>query len=157
MKKYQTLILVATAALLLFSCNSRVYYTNEIDVDEQGWNKDDALQFDVAVDDTLQMFDFYIDIRNTARYSYANTFLFINTTFPDGSVAYDTLECPLADLQGHWYGRRTGRFIDSRFVFRRHVIFPHSGHYHFAVSHGMRDTNVVGLRSVGLHIEKFNN
>ena len=69
--------------------------------------------------------------------------------------AYDTLECPLADVEGHWYGKRTGRYVDSRFVFRRHVIFPRSGRYHFELWHGMRDTNVTGLKSVGLRIEKF--
>ncbi len=70
-------------------------------------------------------------------------------------MAYDTLECPLADVEGHWYGRRTGRYVDSRFVFRRHVIFPRTGLYRFEILHGMRDTNVAGLKSVGLRIERF--
>lgn len=146
---------MACAAWLMPSCNKAVYYAAERDVDEQGWNMNDALNFDVTVDDTLQIFDFYIDVRNSVHYDKANTFFFINTTFPDGSVAYDTLECPLADIQGHWLGKRTGRYVDGRFVFRRHVIFPRSGDYHFAITHGMRDTNVVGLKSVGLRIERF--
>ena len=58
-------------------------------------------------------------------------------------------------MEGHWYGKRTGRYVDSRFVFRRHVLFPRSGRYHFELWHGMRDTNVTGLKSVGLRIEKF--
>ncbi len=153
MLKYRFLILAACVALLLQGCDKRVFYAAERDVDEQGWNLNDYLLFDVEVEDTLQIYDFYIDVRNNVNYTKANTFFFINTTFPDGSVAYDTLECPLADVTGHWYGRRTGRYVDSRYVFRRHVIFPYSGTYHFAIGHGMRDTNVVGLKSVGLRIE----
>lgn len=155
MKKINILTIVALVAMMFQSCDKRVYYAVEHDVDESGWNMNDFLNFDVDVDDTLQLFDFYIDVRNSVSYPKANTFFFINTTFPDGSVAYDTLECPLADVQGHWYGRRTGRYVDSRFVFRRHVIFPRTGTYHFAVGHGMRDTNIVGLKSVGLRVERF--
>ena len=58
-------------------------------------------------------------------------------------------------MEGHWYGRRTGRYVDSRYVFRRHVIFPRTGLYRFEILHGMRDTNVVGMKSVGLRIERF--
>lgn len=148
--------ILATAALLLIllqSCDKNVFYTAERDVDEKGWNMNDRLNYDIDVEDTLQLFDFYIDVRNSLHYDKANAFLFINTTFPDGSVAYDTLECPLADVEGHWYGRRTGRYVDSRFVFRKHVVFPHSGHYHFEVAHGMRDTNVVGIKSIGMRVE----
>ena len=148
-------VFLCAVAVLTAACDKNVYYTVQQDVDETGWDMNDRLEFDVDVDDTLQLFAFYVDVRNSVHFPKANVFFFINTTFPDGSVAYDTLECPLADVEGHWYGRRTGRYVDSRFVFRRHVIFPRTGNYHFEVAHGMRDTSVVGLKSVGLRIEKF--
>ena len=148
-------VFLCAVAVWTAACDKNVYYTVQQDVDETGWDMNDRLEFDVDVDDTLQLFDFYVDVRNSVHFPKANVFFFINTTFPDGSVAYDTLECPLADVEGHWYGRRTGRYVDSRFVFRRHVIFPRTGNYHFEVAHGMRDTSVVGLKSVGLRIEKF--
>lgn len=150
----RTLLVVILGLMLLQGCDKSVFYAVERDVDETGWNLNDYLKYDVEVVDTLQVYDFYIDVRNSVQYPKANTFFFINTTFPDGSVAYDTLECPLADVTGHWYGRRTGRYVDSRFVFRRHVIFPRTGNYHFEIGHGMRDTNVVGLKSVGIRIER---
>jgi len=154
------------ASLLVFSfyllaflagCDSKVYYAAERDVDERGWNMNDAVTFDINIDDTLDVYNFFLDLRNSVAYDKANAFLFISTTFPDGSTAYDTLECPLADLQGQWYGRRTGRYVDNRYYFRRHVIFPRSGTYSVAVTHGMRDTNVVGLKSVGIRIERIEN
>lgn len=148
-------VFLCAVAVLTAACDKNVYYTVQQDVDETGWDMNDRLEFDVDVEDTLQLFDFYVDVRNSVHFPKANVFFFINTTFPDGSVAYDTLECSLADVEGHWYGRRTGRYVDSRFVFRRHVIFPRTGNYHFEVAHGMRDTSVVGLKSVGLRIEKF--
>ncbi len=153
--RYLLPVFLSVVSLLWTACDNHVYYTEERDVDETGWNMADRLKFDVEVDDTLHVFDFFVDVRNSVHYPKANVFFFINTTFPDGSVAYDTLECPLADVEGHWYGRRTGRYVDSRYVFRKHVIFPRSGNYHFEVWHGMRDTNVVGLKSVGMRIERL--
>ena len=157
MRKFLLSIAIVVVALSLQGCDKNVFYAVEKDVDETGWNMSDPVTFDVDFEDTLQVYDFFIDVRNSVHYNKANTFFFINTTFPDGSVAYDTLECPLADVEGHWYGRRTGRYVDSRFVFQRHVIIPRSGRYHFQLYHAMRDTNLVGLKSVGLHIEYFGN
>ena len=157
MRKFLLGIAIMMAALGLQGCDKNVFYAVEKDVDETGWNMSEPVTFDVDFEDTLQVYDFFIDVRNSVHYNKANTFFFINTTFPDGSVAYDTLECPLADIEGHWYGHRTGRYVDSRFVFQRHVIIPRAGRYQFKLYHAMRDTNLVGLKSVGLHIEYFGN
>ncbi|MBQ9864147.1 MAG: gliding motility lipoprotein GldH [Bacteroidales bacterium] len=157
MRKCLLGITIMMAAFGLQGCDKNVYYAVEKDVDETGWNMNDPVDFEVDFEDTLQVYDFFIDVRNSVHYNKANTFFFIHTTFPDGSVAYDTLECPLADVEGHWYGHRTGRYVDSRFVFQRHVIIPRAGRYHFQLYHAMRDTNLVGLKSVGLHIEYFGN
>ena len=148
-------IMLLVAVMCLQGCDKNVFYAAERDVDESGWNMKEPVVFDVNIEETLQVYDFFIDVRNSVHYTKANTFFFINTTFPDGSVAYDTLECPLADVEGHLYVLRTGRYVDSRYVFQRHVIIPRAGRYRFEVYHGMRDTNVVGLKSVGMRIEHF--
>ncbi len=146
---------VLVVMLLVQGCDRRVFYAAERDVDEKGWNMNDAVAFDIAIEDTLEVYNFFFDLRNSVSYDKANAFFFINTTFPDGSIAYDTLECPLANVEGQWYGRRTGRYVDNRYYFRKHVIFPNAGNYHVEVSHGMRDTNVAGIKSVGLRIERL--
>lgn len=154
MKIYRILILTSLLLLCLTGCDKKVFYAEEKSLDERGWNKDESAAFEVEVDDSTQVYNFFIDLRNSVNYTKANAFLFINTTFPDGSVAYDTLECPLAGNDGRWYGKVTGRYVDNRYYFRKHVIFPNRGTYRFEILHGMRDTNVVGLKSVGLRIEK---
>lgn len=154
MKRYFFLVLSSYLLLLLAGCDKNVYYAAERDVDERGWNMNDAVTFDVPIDDTLDVYNFFFDLRNSVNYDKANAFFFISTTFPDGSTAYDTLECPLANVQGQWLGRRTGRYVDNRYYFRKHVIFPRTGTYTVTVAHGMRDTNVVGLKSVGIRVER---
>lgn len=154
----QLLLLGLLIVLFLMSaCNGNVIYSESQRVDEKKWNMNEQLYFNVEVADTTQFYDFCIDVRNTNTYAYSNLFLFINTTFPDGSIAADTLECPLADLDGKWYGKNSGHYIDGRYYLRRNVRFPMSGNYRFQVSHGMRDTNVVGIRDISLLITRHDN
>ena len=106
------------------------------------------------MDDTVHLFNFLVEVRNSVEYPYSNTFLFINTTFPDGSVAYDTMECPLADPEGRWLGKRTGRYVDARYRLRGgSARFPMTGRYRFAVTNGMRDSAISGIKDIGLCVE----
>lgn len=140
--------------LLLASCDGTVYYSEYVDVDEGGWKICDSTCFDVQVDDTTHLFDLLVEVRNSVDYPYSNLFLFINTTFPDGSLSCDTMELPLADPSGAWLGKHSGRYVDSRYRLRgQPVRFPLEGNYHFAITHGMRDEAVKDIAHVGFLVE----
>mgnify|MGYP002624118962 CR=1 FL=1 len=142
------------AAMMLAACDGSIYYDSSRSVDEHGWLPTDSVVFDVDVDDTVSYFNFLIGVRNSITYPYSNTFLFITTTFPDGSMSRDTLECPLADATGRWYGIRTGRYVDSRYRLRGgSARFPMEGRYRFEVANGMRDSAIAGLKDISLRIE----
>ncbi len=146
-------LFIAMAAM--FTACGGAYFDENAAIDEGGWLPADAVQFDVEVDDTTQLFDFLVGVRNNVDYPYANLFLFVHTTFPDGSVAHDTIECPLADPTGQWYGRRTGRYVESRFRLRSTCArFPMTGTYTFAIANGMRDSAIAGIRDISLRIER---
>ena len=150
------ILAVVLLTLMLTACDGSVYYDEGRSVDEHGWLPTDSVYFDVDVDDTNRIFNFLFEVRNSVSYPYSNTFLFIRTTFPDGSYAQDTMEYPLADPSGRWFGRRTGRYIDTRYDFRRNARFPMEGTYRFAVTNGMRDSAVAGLKDISLRIEYSN-
>ncbi|MBR1799363.1 MAG: gliding motility lipoprotein GldH [Bacteroidales bacterium] len=155
MKKTNILYgLTLFAAVLFAACNRNLYYADEKSVNEHGWLPTDTLRFEVEAADTTTVVDFLLEVRNTVDYPYANTFFFITTFFPDQSVAQDTLEFPLADPSGQWHGRRTGRLVDTRCYFRRNTRFPMQGTYTFAITNGMRDSAICGLKNVGLRIER---
>ena len=152
--KRLVLIAIALLPLILASCDGNVYFDQSRTVDEHGWLPADSVIFDVPIDDTACMFRCLVEVRNTISYPYSNTFLFISTTFPDGSVAHDTLECPLADAEGRWLGKHTGRYVDTRFSLRRGTFrFPMEGTYRFAITNGMRDSAISGLHDIGLRLE----
>lgn len=153
--KHLTLIMLI-ALLALTGCDRRVFFSDDQRVDERGWSMDDKHYYDVEVTDLQRLYTFYIDLRVANDYPYDRAFLFINTTFPDGSIAADTLGCPLAAPDGQWYGKRSGKYIDNRYIFKQNIIFPMEGRYRFEIQHAMRDTAIVGVKNVGLRIEYEN-
>lgn len=145
--------LTIALACLVAACSNNVYYSEHENVDPDGWNMNDTKYFTVDVNNTQRLFNFYVDLRNTNDYPYSKTFLFIKTTFPDGGIAIDTMECPLANPEGQWYGKTSGKYVDNRYFLRKNVIFPQTGQYTFAITQGTRDTNLVGIKDVGIVIE----
>lgn len=137
----------------VIGCDRNTYYDKHYDVDERGWRQEEALTFDVNIEDTTQYYDLYVDVRNTIEYGYSNFFMFITTSFPNGNEAKDTLECPMADEMGHWYGHHSGRLVDNRYVFHRKTCFPSRGVYRISMRHGMRDSAVTGIKNIGFKME----
>ena len=156
MKKIK-LCIVVLVSMLLASCDGTVYHSEYADINEDGWKVCDSACFDVQVDDTTHLFDLLVEVRNNVDYPYSNLFLFVNTTFPDGSISCDTLELPLADPSGSLLGKHSGRYVDSRYRLRgQPVRFPMMGKYHFAIANGMRDEAVEGIAHVGFLVEYSN-
>ena len=151
----KTIVLISLAAALMAGCDSNVFYSHSEAVNERGWPVGDQLLYSMNIAVTMQLYNFYIDLRITDDYPYSNFFFFINTKHPDGATSRDTLECPLANPDGSWLGRSTGRFVSNRYFFRKAVRFPQQGVYRFGGEHGMRDSVVVGIHDVGLHVVKM--
>ena len=146
-------ILLLPVLLFLTACNN-AFYDEHLPIDKEGWNPDENLRFNVEITDTVVPYNFFIDVRNDKNYAYSNLFLFITTVFPDNVVRRDTLECPLADPFGKWYGHQTYHHVDGRYQLHSHVIFPLKGTYTFQINHAMRDTILGGISNIGLHVEK---
>ena len=52
--------------LALTACNHATFFSDHQRVDEEGWNMNDDLRFDVDIKDTSRMYDFYIDVRKSS-------------------------------------------------------------------------------------------
>ncbi|MBQ6236873.1 MAG: gliding motility lipoprotein GldH [Bacteroidales bacterium] len=147
-------ILLAASMLTLAACDSNVMYNENRRINEQGWNMDDSLVFNLEADDTNSTYLCCLDIRNRNDYPYSNIYFFITTIYPDGSVAADTnIEFVLAERDGRWLGKENGRYVDGRYPFC-YFHFPQQGSYQFVVRHAMRDTLLPGIKNVGMHIER---
>jgi gliding motility-associated lipoprotein GldH len=145
-------LMLSLILLILAGCGKGVVFDNNKSISGDVWKSDQVIRFDVPVEDTVHIFKFYLNLRHTTSYRYANIFLFIDSTFPDGKQARDTVECILADPSGKWLGKGVSNIRDNQVLLRRGLRFPQKGNYIFEFEQAMRETELKGIMDVGLRI-----
>ncbi len=153
LNKGQFLMLtLAICMSVLVGCGSALFQES-IKIPNKNWDRGNTISFDVEVMDTMKGYDFYIDLRNEGVYPYSNIYMFVNTTFPSGKTARDTVECILADPSGRWLGKGLGDILDNHILFKQNIRFPNSGTYKFEFEQGMRMKELPAILDVGISIE----
>jgi len=152
-KHYFILTLVALL-LLASACDTAVVFEEHQPIPSEGWHYKNLVVFEALVNDTTNLHNLYIDVRNTTDYGFSNFFVFLDIEFPDGNLLRDTIECALADRTGKWTGKGFGKIRSNRFLFRTDVWFPIEGTYVFTIEQAMRREVLEGISDIGLRIEK---
>jgi gliding motility-associated lipoprotein GldH len=139
--------------MILVSCNYNTFYQKSDILPNEIWNMDSTLVYEFTIVDSLQYYNFYVDVRNTTTYPYQNLYLFFTTQFPDSTVFTDTLNCILCDPYGRWTGKGSGRIKENRFVLKPKVRFPQTGTYIFSTQQAMRDNDLNGIINFGITLQ----
>ncbi|MGM0532638.1 MAG: gliding motility lipoprotein GldH [Bacteroidota bacterium] len=155
MKKNSSIFLGAVLSLILiYSCDSNVIHRETKDITDSEWNKNNILSYNFKIEDTLQPYNVYLNLRNTSKYQFRNLFLFIETTSPRGNTVRDTFECMLADDKGRWYGKGWGDIYENKIPFKEYIRFPAKGTYGIKIQQAMRRSDLKHITDIGIVIEK---
>jgi gliding motility-associated lipoprotein GldH len=138
---------------LISSCKSWNSYHDNKTIENGVWNKDSNVVFSFDINDTVNSYDFYLNLRHSTDYKYSNIYFFIKTAFPSGQAARDTLEFILADKRGNWYGKGFGQIKDYRVLLRSGLRFPEAGTYSFSFEQAMREDELKGIKDIGISLE----
>ncbi len=150
MKNWTYIFLLSS--LLQVGCDQNVVFENNIMISPDGWKQDEVVQFEWDITDTISLHNFYVSIRNGEGYQYSNIFLFVSMEFPNGKMSVDTIDCPLADADGHWLGSGLGDLYDNRIIFKERKKFPMAGHYRITIQQAMREENLEEIHDVGFRL-----
>lgn len=153
-------VLISFAALFLLfmlsSCNEHVLMDENLAISEKGWDLKQKASFEVDVSDTLGLYAFYVNIRQQETYRFSNLYIFLHTTFPNGTLTHDTIECVLAHDDGRWLGKSSGSLISNQILLNPSLRFPIAGKYRFEIEQAMRESRLQGIEDIGIRIEKQN-
>jgi gliding motility-associated lipoprotein GldH len=150
------LLLLFIGFFAFSSCNHTSVYNENVVIKDAKWNKDEAIRFEVLINDSLANYNFYLNFRNTTDYRYSNLYLFLMTRFPNGNITRDTIECVLADTEGRWLGKGWTNLKENNILLKKHLQFPLNGKYVFFIQQAMRVDILEGIHDVGLQISKAN-
>jgi gliding motility-associated lipoprotein GldH len=145
-------LLLPSILFFLSGCEQGIIFDNNKRLENDVWKSDQIIRFDVPLQDTVNIYKFYLNLRHSTSYRYANIFLFINSTFPDGTQARDTVECILADPSGKWVGKGISNIRDNQVLLRRGLRFKQKGTYIFEFEQAMREPELKGIMDIGLRI-----
>ena len=149
---------IAFALLLvmaLLSCGDKnVIFDESVIIPNASWDNQELPYFDVKVEDTLSAYNFYLNIRHLENYRYSNFYMFLHTTFPNGSQTHDTVEIVLAYPDGRWVGSGTGSMRNNNILLNDNLYFPLKGNYRFEIEQAMREPVLEGVADVGICFEK---
>lgn len=148
------LLIAIAVAILLASCGNNKLYDESVVIPDAKWDMENMPYFDVAVDDTLTDYAFYLNIRHLENYRYSNLFVFLHTEFPNGNVTHDTIECTFALPDGRWMGKGSGTIRSAKILLNPALRFPLKGNYHFEIEQAMREEVLKGITDIGISVEK---
>lgn len=140
--------------LLLMACHQEQIYDNAVDIPNEQWIQDMPACFNVPIVDTTCFCSMSLNIRNSVDYGFSNLYLFITMVLPDGRMARDTVNCLLASKDGRWLGKGMGSIKTLNIPFRTDMVFPMSGMYQFYVEQAMRTDTLIGIKNIGIRIDK---
>ena len=140
------------AAVTLMACDQHVVFENNQTIKKEGWSKDQPVTFEWDITDTVSLHNFYVTVRNQEGYTYSNLFLFVAMEFPNGKMSVDTIDCPLADADGHWLGSGLGDIYDNRIIFKERKKFPMAGHYRISIQQAMREDPILNIEDIGFRL-----
>ena len=141
--------------LLLQGCREDFHFTDTVEIENYSWNVDNVLKFDFSIEDTSEVYMFFIDVRHTADFEYSNFYVFPKRVSPNGKMYTDTLNIPLADPSGIWFGKGAGDILDNRVLWMKDVKFPQTGKYTFSFEQGSREPTLDEVVSFGFSIYKY--
>ncbi len=142
--------------IILFtnSCSNNVVYSKYQSFENNEWFAKNKVSFDLEMKDPNSFHDISVMVRHADAYPYSNLYLFLTTTYPDGKVTLDTLECILANQKGEWMGNGAGDIFDITIPLKQSTRFPLAGKYNFKFEQAMRTDPLPLIMDFGFEIKK---
>lgn len=141
-------------ALFTSSCSNNVVYSKYQNFENNEWFAKNKVSFDLEMTDANSFHDISVMVRHADAYPYSNLYLFLTTTYPDGKVTLDTLECILANPKGEWMGNGAGDIFDITIPLKLSTRFPMTGKYNFKFEQAMRTDPLPLIMDFGFEIKK---
>ena len=139
--------------LLLASCSGSYDFEKQYELQGEYWAQDDTLNFTFTIEDTLRIYNLYLEVEYNTSYSYQNLYTQIYTQFPSGQRIKELLSLELADKAGVWLGDCGKESCVLRIPIQEGAFFNQQGEHTVTVEQFMRVNPVRGIRSIGFMLE----
>ncbi len=148
---------LAIIVMLLFSCDDQRVFEKNDDFDSRYWLVNEKPEFEFEIQDSLQSYNLYCNVRNSLDYPFARIFITYYLQDSTGTIlSKDMVGQMLFDEKtGEPFGESgLGDLYDHRILLKNNHRFPYTGKYRVAFEQYMRTDTLAGILAVGLRVEK---
>ena len=135
-------------------CNDKTMYYSYTPTPSTGWEKNDTLQFNIPVNDSLVLLYLNTEVRSSNTYPYRDLWLEVRHNLKGSDTwQVDTLQFVLADEEG----KRTDQSWSCFYQKSKHlnpIFVKDTGTYVVKINHAMYDNNIKGIHDIGILISK---
>ena len=150
MKKY---IFLFTISFFIFSCGPNYILDEKIEIENQQWTYSDSIAFSVDISDTLQLYNWYLDVDHSTEYSFQNMYIRLHSIFPNGKRTTERISVNFMSRIGQWQGDCNSDECTFRHSLKESSNFDQTGEHRFVIEQFMRKNPLEGIQSIALRIE----
>ena len=153
MNKSALLVLVLST-IFFTGCGPDTIYERAYEISNGEWFYSDTLTYEVTIEDTLAIYNLYLDLEHSREYPFENMYVRIHTSFPTGDKLSKQVSLELANQAGIWIGECGSEACDITIPIQMGAYFNEPGQYTFSLEQYMRRNPLPGVNSVALRIEE---
>jgi gliding motility-associated lipoprotein GldH len=146
----------AAILILLFSCDSKRVFEDNVEFRERNWKINEPVQFDFKINDSTKKYNVLMNIRNSLDYPYARIFVNYDLLNKDSiSLSKKMVAEFLFDQKtGKPFGTSgIGDIYDHQFSILKNYSFQKGGIYRMTLNQFMRMDTIPGILAVGVRVE----
>lgn len=124
------------------------------------WVKDSIVTFDFKQEDTVKVYNLFVNLRANQAYAFNNLFLIVSMERPGGLVKVDTLQYKMTNPDGSLLGDGFTDIKESKLFYKENLRFDTIGDYRVKIQQAVRQTGKIegiealeGITEVGFRIE----
>lgn len=152
-RRHLALWLLAGALVCLSACENNYHYNETQEIAGGNWTYSDTLDFRFRIDDTMAMYNLYLDIRYADTFATQNVYVKLHTVFPDGKRMSKQRSFDLFDARGQPLGECSGRTCRLHTLLQENAYFNAPGEYRIALEQYTRRDVLPGILSIGLSLD----
>lgn len=145
--------IIAILVVFLAGCQNGVVFEKQYDLKDAAWTYADTLDFEFEIEDTLKIYNLYLDIAHSTEYGFENLYINIYTQFPTGERIKELVSLELADKGGIWLGDCDAESCELEVPIQENAFFNLPGKYKITLEQYMRKNPLEGIIRMGLKIK----
>lgn len=135
--------------------SNKTVYSSFHKINQNTWAISDTLMFDVFhKTSNLNNYNIILFGKVNQDYSYSNLYLFVDIFSENKKIKRDTLNCVLYDSFGFPKQKNIGNTQFFKLDYLSTFKLEMHKNYKFQIMHGMRDSDLIGVETIGLKINK---